>query len=49
MAVPMLSATNVPLAVVSLDSSIPGFFSAETQKVVLGCCRGVGAYIQEAY
>lgn len=49
MAVPMLSATNVPLAVVSLDSSIPGFFSAEIQKVVLGCCRGVGAYIQEAY
>lgn len=49
MAVPMLSATNVPLAVVSLDSSISGFFSPEIQKVVLGCCRGVSAYIQEAY
>lgn len=49
MAVPMLSARNVPLAVVSLDSSIPGFFSAEVQKIILDCCRGVGAYIMEAY
>lgn len=49
MAVPMRSATKIPLAVVSLDSSIPGFFSAEIQKVVLGCCSGVAAYIQEAY
>lgn len=49
MAVPMLSATDVPVAVVSLDSSIPGFFSVEMQTVVLGCCRGVGAYILEAY
>lgn len=49
MAVPMLSAKNVPLAVVSLDSSIPGFFSPEIQNVVLGCCRGLGAYILEAY
>ncbi|HEU0301999.1 MAG TPA: hypothetical protein VFR37_21265 [Longimicrobium sp.] len=49
MAVPMLSATQVPLAVVSLDSSISDFFSPEIQKVVLGCCRGVGAYILEAY
>lgn len=49
MAVPMLSARNIPLAVVSLDSSIPGFFSTEVQKIVLDCCRGVGAYIQEAY
>lgn len=49
MAVPVLSATQVPLAVVSLDSSIPGFFSPEIQAVVVGCCRGVGAYILEAY
>jgi putative methionine-R-sulfoxide reductase with GAF domain len=49
MAVPMLSAANIPLAVVSLDSSIPGFFSAEIQKVIVGCCRGLSAYIQEAY
>lgn len=49
MAVPMLSATKIPLAVVSLDSSMPGFFSAEIQKVVLGCCSGVAAYILEAY
>ncbi|WP_420128343.1 hypothetical protein [Longimicrobium sp.] len=49
MAIPMLNARNVPVAVVSLDSSIPDFFSPEIQKVILGCCRGVGAYIQEAY
>ena len=49
MAVPMLSAKKIPIAVVSLDSSIPGFFSPEIQKVVLGCSRGVAAYILEAY
>lgn len=49
MAVPMLSPTRVPLAVVSLDSSIPGFFTSEIQEVVVGCCRGVGTYILEAY
>ncbi|MBW3573195.1 MAG: hypothetical protein KY467_19025 [Gemmatimonadetes bacterium] len=45
----MLSPMQVALAVVSLDSSIPGFFSPEIQDVVLGCCRGVATYIVEAY
>lgn len=49
MAVPVLSPTLTPVAVVSLDSSIPGFFTPEIQSVVLAGCRGVGAYILEAY
>jgi hypothetical protein len=49
MAVPILSPTMVPVAVVALDSSVPGFFTAEIQQVVVDCCRGVGAYILEVY
>lgn len=49
MPVPVLSPTRGPVAVVSLDSSIPGFFSPRIQKTVLGCCRGLASYILEAY
>ncbi|HEX2079469.1 MAG TPA: hypothetical protein VHG08_17210 [Longimicrobium sp.] len=49
MAVPILSSTMVPVAVVALDSSVPNFFTAEIQQVVVDCCRGVGAYIREVY
>lgn len=49
MAVPVLMTNGTVGVVVSLDSSIPGFFTDEVQAIVLGCCGGINAYIAEAY
>lgn len=49
MAVPVLMANGTVGVVVSLDSSVPGFFTDEVQAIVLGCCGGIKAYIAEVY
>lgn len=49
MAVPILSSSHGVVAVVYLDSSVPGFFTKDVWERVVDCCRGVRAYIVEAY
>lgn len=49
MAVPILGADLAVAAVVYLDSSIPGFFTADTQQLVSNACSGVATYIVETY
>jgi hypothetical protein len=49
MAVPVLMTNGTVSVVVSLDSSIPGFFTDEVQAIVLECCGGIKAYIAEVY
>jgi hypothetical protein len=49
MAVPIFSGHGTVGAVVSLDSSIPGFFTKAVQRIVGNACGGIAAYIQEVY
>jgi hypothetical protein len=49
MAVPIFSAQGAVVAVVSLDSSIPGFFTRAMRQTVGNACGGIAAYIAEAY
>lgn len=49
MGVPILSVDLVPVAVVYLDSSVPEFFTAELQQLVMNACSGIADYIVEAY
>jgi hypothetical protein len=49
MAVPILGADLAVTAVVYLDSSIPGFFTADIQQLVGNACSGVATYIVETY
>lgn len=49
MAVPIVIANSEVTAVVSLDSSIRGFFTDQVQHVVIGCCKGMTDYIVEVY
>lgn len=49
MAVPIVSADLAVTAVVYLDSSIPGFFTAAVQQLVGNACGGLANYIAEAY
>jgi hypothetical protein len=49
MAVPIFSGDGAVGAVVSLDSSVPGFFTRAIQRTVGNACGGIAAYIAEAY
>jgi hypothetical protein len=49
MAVPIFSAHGAVVGVVSLDSSVPGFFTRAVQRTVGNACGGIAAYIAEAY
>jgi putative methionine-R-sulfoxide reductase with GAF domain len=49
MGVPILSVDLAVAAVVYLDSSIPGFFTAPVQQLVGNACGGIANYIAEAY
>lgn len=49
MAVPIFSDQGAVVAVVSLDSSVPGFFTRAVQRTVGNACGGIAAYIAEAY
>lgn len=49
MAVPIFSGHGTVGAVVSLDSSIPGFFPKAVQRTVGNACGGIAVYIEEAY
>jgi hypothetical protein len=49
MAVPIPGADLTVAAVVYLDSSIPGFFTADVQELVGNACSGVATYIVETY
>lgn len=49
MAVPILSVDLAVAAVVYLDSSVPGFFTAAVQQLVGNSCGGIANYIAEAY
>jgi hypothetical protein len=49
MGVPIVSADLAVSAVVYLDSSIPGFFTAAVQQLVRNACGGIANYIAEAY
>lgn len=49
MAVPIFSADGAVVAVVSLDTSVPGFFTRAVQRLVGNACGGIAAYIAEAY
>ncbi|HEX6369104.1 MAG TPA: hypothetical protein VF006_09225 [Longimicrobium sp.] len=49
MAVPVVMPNAAVGVVVSLDSSVPGFFTEEVQAVVLDCCGGIKTYIAEVY
>lgn len=49
MGVPILSVDLAVTAVVYLDSSVPGFFTAAVQQLVGNACSGLATYIGEAY
>jgi hypothetical protein len=49
MAVPIFSGQGAVVAVVFLDSSVPGFFTSVIRRTVGNACGGIAAYITEAY
>lgn len=49
MAVPIFGGQGAVVAVVFLDSSVPGFFTRAIQRTVGNACGGIAAYIAEAY
>lgn len=49
MAVPIFSGLGAVSAVVSLDSSVPGFFTTAVKRTVGNACGGIAAYIAEVY
>jgi hypothetical protein len=49
MAVPIFSGQGAVVAVVFLDSSVPGFFTSVIRRTVGNACGGIAAYIAEAY
>jgi hypothetical protein len=49
MALPIFSGEGAVVAVVSLDSSVPGLFTRAIQRTVVNACGGIAAYIAEAY
>lgn len=49
MAVPILGADLAVAAVVYLDASVPGFFTADVQQLIGNACSGVATYIVEVY